>query len=190
MNYLNFNPTSHTFDYAYISNLSNWRLELFHIIAVWKIISTADTDNYQQCLYTRSACTNSSTIWNKFFSKVGFTYFLNWLKLSNFFIFRGKIFWTKLSQAFPEFNKFLLSSCLYVSFIVFCPNMWTSPHFQRICQLSLCCDCVLQMLSLPCTCSQANLLTHIIWILCGCLTQKGLNKAVIGYSKLNICDPS
>ena len=58
-------------------------------------------------------------LWNKFFNKIDLTSFLNWLKLSNYFIFKGK----HLCNLTPMCNtlfwsKDVLQDCVWRSYLL------------------------------------------------------------------------
>jgi hypothetical protein len=115
-----------------IQPVSTWNLDIFRFIAVWKLRSTPDIDNYQQCLYTRLACKNPSSIQNELFSKTDFTFFLNWLKLSNFFIFKGKHLYNLTPMCSTLFwSKYVLWECVWRSDFLLALCSWISRFCLR-----------------------------------------------------------
>jgi hypothetical protein len=49
-----------------------------------------------------------------------------------------KRIWTEWQQAFPDFSLLLILRACSFDLLVLFPDIWTLPHQQTICSLSLC----------------------------------------------------
>ena len=117
--FIYFNPTSHICDFGYVKNMTQSNMQYSVIKSIYTIrcypktitgkLSTMQNtlyiniDNYQQCIYTTLAFKNSSSVYSELFSNFNFTSILNWLKLSSFFIFKGRHLYNLTSICSPLF---------------------------------------------------------------------------------------